>query len=83
MKTIELRVNYGGKDVVINIVPEEICSGTLYPVEANGKYVFTFLEDEYGEWSVMLEKDGNTPKVENILYDVILRKLHYEIMYVV
>ena len=83
MKTIELKVNYGGQDVDINIVPEENCSGTLYPVEANGKYVFTFLENQDGDWSLMRENDAKIPDVENVFYDTILRKLHYELMYVV
>ena len=82
MKTIEMKVNYGGQDVGINILTEENCAGTIYPVEANGKYVFTFLEDEDGEWSIMRENDANTPKVEKELYNTILKKLHYELMYV-
>jgi hypothetical protein len=82
MKTIEMKVDYGGQDVDINILPEENCAGTFYPVEANGKYVFTFLEDEDGEWSVMQENNANAPFVENDLYNIILKKLHYELMYV-
>ena len=49
MKMIEMTVKYGGSEVDINILPEVNCAGTIYPVEANGKYVFTFLEDEDGE----------------------------------
>ena len=82
MKTIELKVNYGGQDVDINIITEENCAGTFYPVEANGKYVFTFLEDEDGDWSLMRENNANTPEVENEFYDTILRKLHYKLLYV-
>ena len=82
MKTIEMKVNYGGGLVDINILPEENCAGTIYPVEANGKYVFTFLEDEEGEWSVMREGDSLVPPVETELYNTILKKLHYELMYV-
>ncbi len=82
MKTIEMKVNYGGQNVDINILPEENCAGTIYPVEANGKYIFTFLENEDGDWSVMRENNANTPSVENDLYDTILKKLHYELMYV-
>ena len=81
---IEMTVKYGGSEVDINILPEENCAGTIYPVEANGKYVFTFLEDEDedGEWSVMRENNAVTPSVENELYDTILKKLHYELLYV-
>ena len=82
MKTIELKVNYGGQDVDISIIPEENCAGTLYTVEANGKYVFTFLEDEDGDWSLMRENDSKTPEVEHDFYDTILRKLHYKLLYV-
>ena len=82
MKTIKMKVNYGGQDVGINILPEENCAGSIYFVEANGKYVFTFLEDEDGEWSIMRENDANTPNVEKELYDAILKKLHYQLMYV-
>ena len=82
MKMIEMTVKYGGLEVDINILPEENCAGTIYPVEANGKYVFTFLEDEDGEWSVMRENDAVIPFVENELYNSILKKLHYQLMYV-
>ena len=82
MKMIEMKVNYGGQDVDINILPEENCAGIIYPVEANGKYVFTFLEDEDGDWSIMRENDAIAPSVEKDLYDTILKKLHYELMYV-
>ena len=82
MKTIEMKVSYGGAMVDINILIEENYAGTIYPVEANGKYVFTFLEDEDGDWSVMREGDSLVPPVENELYDTILKKLHYELMYV-
>ncbi|MCY7293663.1 MAG: hypothetical protein LH615_15910 [Ferruginibacter sp.] len=81
MKTIEMKVKYGGQNVDINIFPEEYCAGTLYPVEADGKYIFTFLQDEEGDWSVMKEADARTPFVEEELYDVILKKLHYELLY--
>lgn len=82
MKTIDMTVNYHGQNVGINILPQENCDGTIYPVEADGKYLLTFLENEDGEWSVMRESNANTPVVENDLYDTILKKLHYEIMYV-
>jgi len=79
---IEMTVKYGGSEVDINILPEENCAGTIYPVEANGKYEFTFLEDEDGEWSVMRENNAVTNYVENELFDTILKKLHYELLYV-
>ena len=79
---IEMTVKYGGSEVDINILPEENCAGTIYPAEANGKYVLNFLEDEDGEWSVMRENNAVTPSVENELYDTILKKLHYELLYV-
>lgn len=82
MKTIDITVNYHGQNVGINILPEENCAGTIYPVEADGKYLFTFLENEDGEWSVMRESNANAHVVENDLYDTILKKLHYELMYV-
>ena len=82
MKTINMKLNYGGSEVFINILPEENCTGMIYPVTTNGKYAFTFLEDEEGEWSIMRESDANIPPIENELYDTILKKLHYELMYV-
>ena len=82
MKMIEMTVKHGGSEVDINILPEENCAGTIYPAEANGKYVLTFLEDEDGEWSVMRENNAVTPSVENELYNTILKKLHYELLYV-
>ena len=82
MKNIEMNVKYAGADLAINILPEENCHGIIYPVEADGKYVFTFLEDEDGKWSVMRENHPVTPSVENELYDTILKKLHYELLYV-
>ena len=82
LKTIEMQVNYGGGMVDINILPEENCAGTVYPAEANGKYVLNFLEDEDGEWSVMRENNAVTPSVEKELYNTILKKLHYELLYV-
>ena len=82
MKMIEMTVKHGGSEVDINILPEENCAGTIDQVEANGKYVFTFLEDEDGEWSVMRENNAVTPSVEKELYDTILKKLHYELLYV-
>ena len=81
MKTITMKVNYAGSEVAINILPEQNCAGTIYPVETNGKYAFTFLEDEDGDWSVMSEADANVPIIENELYDTVLKKLHYELMY--
>ena len=77
-----MTIKYGGSEVDINILPEENCAGTIYPAEANGKYVLNFLEDEDGEWSVMRENNAVTPSVENELYDTILKKLHYELLYV-
>lgn len=82
MKMIEMTVKHGGSEVDINILPEENCAGTIYPAEANGKYVLTFLEDEDGEWSVMRENNAVTPSVEKELYNTILKKLHYELLYV-
>ena len=82
MKTIEMSINYGGQNVEVNILPEENCAGTIYPVETNGNYAFSFLEDEDGEWSVMRENDAQTPAIERDLYETILKKLHYELMYV-
>ena len=82
MKMIEMTVKHVGSEVDINILPEENCAGTIYPVEANGKYVFTFLEDEDGEWSVMREGNAIAPAVEKELYNSILKKLLYELMYV-
>ena len=82
MKMIEMTVKHVGSEVDINILPEENCAGTIYPVEANGKYVFTFLENEDGEWSVMRENNAVTPSVEKELYNTILKKLHYELLYV-
>lgn len=82
MKTIEMTINYAGQNVDVNILPEENCAGTIYPVETNGKYAFSFLEDEDGDWSVMREKDAHTPAIERDLYETILKKLHYELMYV-
>ena len=81
MKMIEMTVKHGGSEVDINILPEENCAGTIDQVEANGKYVFTFLEDEDGKWSVMRENHPVTPSVENELYDTILKKLHYKLLY--
>lgn len=82
MKMIEMTVKHGGSEVDINILPEENCAGTIYPAEANGKYVLTFLEDEDGEWSVMRENNAVTPSVEKELYNTILKKLDYELLYV-
>ena len=82
MKMIEMTVKHVGSEVDINILPEENCAGTIYPAEANGKYVLTFLEDEDGEWSVMRENNAVTPSVEKELYNTILKKLHYELLYV-
>ena len=82
MKMIEMTVKHVGSEVDINILPEENCAETIDRVEAYGKYVFTFLEDEVGEWSVMRENNAVTPSVENELHDTILKKLHYELLYV-
>ena len=82
MKMIEMTVKHVGSQVDINILPEENSAGTIYPAEANGKYVLTFLEDEDGEWSVMRENNAVTPSVEKELYNTILKKLHYELLYV-
>ena len=82
MKMIEMTVKHVGSEVDINILPEENCAGTIYPAEANGKYVLTFLEDEDGEWSVMRENNAVTPSVEKELYNTILKKLDYELLYV-
>jgi hypothetical protein len=83
MKTqgIELNIDYGGTPVNTFVQVEEICAGTIYPVEMNDHYAFTFLEDEDGKWSVMREQDGITPLVEKELYDTILKKLRYELKY--
>ena len=81
MKNIEINVKYAGADLAINILPEENCRGIIYPVEADGKYVFTFLEDEEGDWSIMKEGNANTPIVEEELYTAILKKLHYALLY--
>lgn len=81
MKNIEMNVKYAGADLAINILPEENYKGIIYPVEADGKYVFTFLEDEDGEWSVMKEANSETPIVDENLYEVILKRLHYELLY--
>ena len=42
MKMIEMTVKHVGSEVDINILPKENCAGTIYPAEANGKYVLTF-----------------------------------------
>ena len=81
MKNIEINIKYAGADMAVNILPEENCNGIMYPVEADGKYIFTFLEDEEGDWSVMKEADATTPFVEEELYNTILKRLHYELLY--
>ena len=45
------------------------------------KYLFTFLEDEEENWSVMKEANAVIPFVEEDLYNVILKKLHYQLKY--
>ena len=81
MKNIEINIKYAGADMTVNILPEENCNGIMYPVEADGKYIFTFLENEDGDWSVMKEADATTPFVEEELYNTILKRLHYELLY--
>jgi len=81
MKNIEITIKYAGAEMAIHILPEENYNGIIYPVEADGKYMFTFLEDEDGDWSVMKEADARTSIVEEELYDVILKRLHYELLY--
>ena len=81
MKNIEINIKYAGADMAVNILQEENCNGIMYPVEADGKYIFTFLEDEEGDWSVMKEADATTPFVEEELYNTILKRLHYELLY--
>lgn len=81
MQNIEMNVKYAGADMAINILPEENCNGIMYPVEADGIYLFSFLEDEEGDWSVMKEADAMIPFVEEELYKAILKKLHYELRY--
>ncbi len=81
MNNIEINIRYAGADVAINIFPEESCNGNIYPIEANGKYMFTLLEDEDGAWSIMKEADATVPFVDEDLYAAILKKLHYELKY--
>ena len=81
MKNIEINIKYAGAEMTVNILPEENCNWIMYPVEADGKYIFTFLEDEEGDWSVMKEADATTPFVEEELYNTILKRLHYELLY--
>ena len=76
-----MTVKYAGAEMAIHILPEANYNGMIYPVEADGKYVFTFLEDEEGDWSVMKEADANIPFVEEELFDIILKRLHYELLY--
>ncbi len=81
MKNIELTIKYAGAEMDISIFPEENCNGIIYPVEADGKYMFSFLEDEEGDWSVMKEANAVIPFVDEELYDAILKKLHYQLFY--
>lgn len=81
MKTMEMSILYAGTTIEATINPEEICAGTVYPVETEGAYLFTLLEDEDGEWSIMREKDGITPMVEKELYDAILKEIRYQLRY--
>ncbi len=81
MKTIELAIKYAGAQMAVSILPEENCNGIIYPVEVDGNYMFTFLEDEEGDWSIMKEANAVIPFVDEELYDAILKKLHYELLY--
>ena len=82
MKIIKMKVKYAGAEMAVNIFPEQSCNGIIYPVEVDGKYVFSFLEDEDEDWSVMKEADATTPLIQQDLFDAILKKLHYELLYV-
>lgn len=81
MKTMEMSIQYAGSVIEAVITPEEICAGTAYPVEMEGAYSFTLLEDEDGEWSIMREQDGTTPMVDRELYDAIMKQLRYQLRY--
>ena len=78
---IQINFNYLGAIVEACINPEETIRGTIYPVEMNGNYSFTLFNNEDDEWTILKEDDATIPFVESDLYEKIVKKLKYELMY--
>ena len=81
METIEMNFNYLGADIFISIQPEENLLGTLYPVEINEQYSFTVFLNEEEDWDIMREADATTPFIEPELFDLLIKKLQYQLRY--
>jgi len=79
MKLIEMIFNYRGALIEAEICEEENCLGLLYPISLNGRYCFTICFNDDEGWSVMRERDGNTPVVEDELFKLIYRQLKWEL----
>ena len=81
MQPIVLNIKYAGAEIDTQIFPEENLRGMLYPVEMNENYVFTIFQTEEDEWGIMREPNGNTPFIENELYETVIKKLRHELQY--
>lgn len=76
---LELTVNYGGAPVAVTIFEEENIVGTIYPIELNGNYAFTFFINEDDDWDVLKESNGIKPDIEPSLKRELLRKLRIKL----
>ena len=80
IKTFEIKVNFGGQNISVNILFKNICGGTINPIKVNGNYVFTFLRNEDVDRSVLLINSAISASVENEIYNMTLKKRHYEFL---
>ena len=46
IKTFEIKVNFSGQNINVNILFKNNCGGTINPIKVKGNYVFTFLRNE-------------------------------------
>jgi hypothetical protein len=81
METIEMDVQYAGAPVAVRLYPDELFTGTIYPVELNGNYAFTIQFTEDQDWTIMRESNGITPEVDNGLLKKILKNLELQLKY--
>lgn len=81
MELIQLTFKYQGAIIDASIQPEESIRGTIYGIDLNGNYRFTMYQDEDDNWCILKEADATIPFIEFDLYEIIIKKLQYELKY--
>jgi hypothetical protein len=81
MKSIEINFRYWGDTIVASVFSKEDKSGVVYPIKLNGNYCFTLRYTQDNKWTVVKERNGLNPSVDQELLSRILKTLETELEY--